>query len=367
MNMWKKILSTGLSTALAVSLLAGCQSGNGNENGSGSTAATEKETAAESQTEAEGTEAGQTGPIVLTDQAGRSVTLEAPAERIVSSYYISTALLVALGLEDHLTAIEKKADTRELYKLASPGLLELPGVGTSKEINVEETAATEPGLVVLPLRLKDSTPSFEELNIPVLVVNPETQEDFEACLALLAQATGTEERGAALLSCYHEKMQEARELVKDLERPSVYFSSSSDYFSTCTASMYQNDLIGAAGGRNVSESLEDGYWKVVSPEEILEWNPQYMFFTADAEYSREDILADEALSAVDAVKNGNVFRFPSVIEAWDYPTPSSVLGVLWLTHMLHPEVYSMEQYLEEARDFYSEFFGISVTDQQLGV
>lgn len=98
MNMWKKILSTVLSTALAVSLLAGCQSGNGNENGSGSTAATEKETAAESQTEAEGTEAGQTGPIVLTDQAGRSVTLEAPAERIVSSYYISTALLVALGL-----------------------------------------------------------------------------------------------------------------------------------------------------------------------------------------------------------------------------------------------------------------------------
>ena len=67
------------------------------------------------------------------------------------------------------------------------------------------------------------------------------------------------------------------------------------------------------------------------------------------------------------MKNGNVFRFPSVIEAWDYPTPSSVLGVLWLTHMLHPEVYSMEQYLEEARDFYSEFFGISVTDQQLGV
>ena len=46
MNMWKKIMSTVLSAALAVSLLAGCQSGNGNENGSGSTAATEKETAA---------------------------------------------------------------------------------------------------------------------------------------------------------------------------------------------------------------------------------------------------------------------------------------------------------------------------------
>ena len=36
-------------------------------------------------------------PITVTDQAGRTVTIESPAERIVSSYYISTALLVALG------------------------------------------------------------------------------------------------------------------------------------------------------------------------------------------------------------------------------------------------------------------------------
>ena len=50
---------------------------------------------------------------------------------------------------------------------------------------------------------------------------------------------------------------------------------------------------------------------------------------------------------------------------WDYPTPSSVLGVLWLTSKLHPEVYSEEEYLEEAKGFYERFFDVSVEEELL--
>ena len=72
--------------------------------------------------------------ITVTDQAGREVTLQAPAACLVSSYYISTAILIALGCEDDLKGIEMKADTRELYKLAAPQLLDLPAVGSGKGI-----------------------------------------------------------------------------------------------------------------------------------------------------------------------------------------------------------------------------------------
>lgn len=355
---WKKQVSLLLAGVLFVSAFAGCGSKETNQGAEQTPSAAATEAPAQ----------GGSTEITVTDQAGRTVTLEKPAEKIVSTYYISTAILVALGCEDSLVGIEMKADTRELYKLAAPQLLELPAVGSGKGINVEETAALEPDLVVIPLKLQESAASFEALDIPVFVVNPETQEDFESCVGLLAQLSGREERGQELLDYYSGSMERMKALTSGLEdRPLVYLPSGSSYLATCTSKMYQNDLIEMAGGVNVSSELQEGYWQDISAEQLLEWNPEYMLPVSYAEYTVEDIRQDSALSQVKAVKEDKIYTFPSEIEPWDYPTPSSVLGVLWLTQKLHPELYSEEEYLEEAKSFYQTFFGISVTEEQLGL
>lgn len=309
-----------------------------------------------------------TTEITVTDQIGRTVTLDKPAKNIVSSYYISTALLVALGLEDNLIGIEAKADTRELYRLAAPNLLELPAVGSGKGINIEEIASLEPDVVIIPQKLQDSVSSLEELGIPVLVVDPETLDNFKACVTLLSTVTGTTEKGDALLSYYDEKMDGVKEKTAKLStRPSVYLSGGSEYLSTCTSKMYQNDLISLSGGTNVSAELTNGYWQKISAEQLNVWAPEYIFAVSYGDYELDDIKNDPALAEIPAIKDGNVFSFPSNIEPWDYPTPSSVLGVLYLTHVLHPEIYSEEEYLKEATDFYQEFFDIAVTKTDLGL
>ncbi len=221
--------------------------------------------------------AEQTG-FTVTDQVGREVFFEKPAERIVSAYYISTAILLALGLEENIAGIEMKADTRRLYKAAAPELLELPAVGSGKGINIEETAALSPDVVIIPLKLADSAEQLEKLNIPVIVVDPETMEDFRACVELLGKVCGAEERGDALISYYDVKIAFAGELTGTLEeRPKVYICAGSSYLSTCTSRMYQNDLIKMAGGENVSSGLKEGYWQTISPEQFLGWNPDYIF------------------------------------------------------------------------------------------
>ena len=57
-----------------------------------------------------------TYPVTVIDQAGREVTIEKAPEKIVSGYYISTSLLIALGQEDKLVGIEAKADKRPIYR-----------------------------------------------------------------------------------------------------------------------------------------------------------------------------------------------------------------------------------------------------------
>lgn len=366
-KIWKKSMAVLAATALTMVSLSGCQSESKEETAAETVmeAAGGKET--ESKMETEASDKEETGSITVTDQAGRKVTLDAPAERIVSSYYISTALLIALGCEDELVGIEMKGDTRPLYQMAAPQLLELPAIGSGKGINVEETAALEPDVVIIPKRLEESAAVFETLEIPVVIVNPETQDEFEDCVALLAEITGTEVTGEELLNYYHEKMEFASQLTKDAEKPSVYLASGSDYLSTCTSKMYQNDLISMAGGISVSAELEDSYWAAISAEQLTAWNPDYIFAVSYAEYGLDSFTENEALAEVEAVKQEQVFTFPSKIEAWDYPTPSSVLGVLWLTNALHPDLYSEEEYKEEATEFYQKFFDISVSDEDLGL
>ena len=80
-------------------------------------------------------------PITLTDHAGRRVVIEKEPRRLISCYYITSSLLMALGLEENMVGIEDNPDYRPIYGLSSPRLLELPWVGTAKVLDVEACVA----------------------------------------------------------------------------------------------------------------------------------------------------------------------------------------------------------------------------------
>lgn len=309
----------------------------------------------------------QMNSITVTDQIGRKVTIE-KCDRIVSAYYISSSLLIALGAKDSVVGIEMKADTREIYKKAAPEFLKLPAIGSGKGVNVEEIAALNPDIVILPLKLKDTVLQFEKLDIPVLVIDPETMNNFINCIDLLANITGQNERGQELIQYYNDSMKTISDKTKNIsEKPKVYLSAGADYLNTCTSKMYQNDLISIAGGDNVSKNLEDGYWQTISAEQLLQWNPEYMFMVGYAQYTKEQIMVDTRLTQLDAIVNDKVFVFPSKLEPWDYPTPSSVLGIFWLTNKLHPDLYSKDEYVNEAKEFYNKYYNIDVSEEELGL
>ena len=305
--------------------------------------------------------------ITVTDQAGREVLVETPAERIVSCYYISTASLIALGLRDNLVGIEMMADTRGLYKLAASEIIDLPAVGSGKGVNVEEIAALSPDVVILPLRLKDDADTLESLGIPVLLVNPETQEDFEACIRLLGVVSGKYEEAQALLARSQAVTSELSEKLADVERPSVYLAAGSDFYTTYPAGLYQDDLITIAGGINVAAGMEGDSKVTVDAEQLLSWDPDYIFVVADADYTVDDVVSDPQLAALSAVSEGRVYVFPSNIEPWDYPTCSSVLGQLFMASRIHPDIITEEYFTDEAISFYADTFEIEISPEDLGL
>ena len=298
-------------------------------------------------------------PVTVTDQAGRQVTIESQPETLVSGYYITTSLLIALGLQDELVGIEAKADTRPIYALSAPELLELPSVGTAKEFDLEGCAALAPDLVILPLKLESAADSLAELGIPALLVNPEDQALLNEAVTLIGTATNTRARAQALLDFSAEQEQRLADTLAGAETPSVYLAGNSDFLSTAGDAMYQSDMIRMAGGVNAAAEITDTYWAEVSYEQVLAWDPDYIVLASDADYTVDDVLADPNLAGCAAVENGNVFQIPGDAEAWDSPVPGGILGAVWLSSVLHPDLCPEADSLAVIDEFYQTFYGFA--------
>ena len=343
-----------MALVLAGALTACGQNTAGNSAAGTGTAA---ETAAQETTAANPVDNVQAAyPVTIIDQLGREVTIEEEPETIVSGYYISTSLLLALNQQEKLGGIEAKAKSRSIYRLSAPEIIDLPNVGTAKEFDLEGCAALEPDLVIVPARLKDVSPALEELGLTVIAVNPEDQKLLEGAMDILAAACGKQDQAEALHAFTEQELAALKEKLDGTEAPTVYLAGNSALLSTAGPSMYQNSMIVNAGGKNAAEELSDSDWAEISYEQLLAWNPDYIILASDASYTVDSVLDDPSLSGCSAVQNGNVYQLPNAIEAWDSPVPGSILGSLWLANVLHPEQFTDEMWEQSAVEFYETFY-----------
>lgn len=315
-----------------------------------------------------------TYPVTVKDMAGREVTLEKQPERIVSGYYISSSACIALGLTDKMVGIEDKSAKRPIYKLAAPALIDLPNVGSAKAFDLEACIATEPDLVILPMKQKDTAQTLQEMGIATLLVLPESHEQLIEMFTLIGTATNTVKQAEKLISYYNTKLSAVTELTRDLaddEKPVVYLGSTGDILRTAPREMYQASLITTAGGKNAGDVLEGSSWTDIDNETFLTMNPDIIviptdnFAVSSPDYTAEDVMNNPTFSDVTAVKNSAVYQMPVGYEAWDSPVPSGILGTLWMLKTLHPELYPAEQFAADVNEFYTVFYGFSVNERDL--
>ena len=186
-----------------------------------------------------------------------------------------------------------------------------------------------------------------------------TGEPFPKPLAVAIRAFLTP-RDKKILIAYYETTRAALAVrTANAYKPTVYMGGNSSYLTAAPKDMYQSTLISLAGGVNAGDSLSGNYWTEVSYETILTMNPDVIVLPSGADYTVEDILGDAQLASVTAVKNKAVYAMPSQLEEWDSPIPSGILGAMWLTTVLHPDLYTSETFCKDAIEFYEEFYGFT--------
>lgn len=305
--------------------------------------------------------------IIVVDQLGREVELPADVERVATNYGIATQIVFALGQQGKLVGCDEPSHRMSdaFFSQIDPGFTEIPAVGNPKEINTETLASLEPDVVFVPCsRGSEQVDQLEALGFNVLGVNCEDLDLLAESVEMFGLAMGCEDKAEEYTAYYQDTRDMIEERLADLpddERARVYLSGSTGMLSTAGGDMYQSSLFDLCGGDNVAKELTGG-WKEVSAEQILAWDPAYVFVVHYGPATPEQITADPTFANLAAVKEGNVMWFPSELAPWDYPSMQAILGMVWCAKTLQPDEFEDVDVLEFADEYFEKFFGRSFTE-----
>ncbi len=303
---------------------------------------------------------------VVTDDAGRQVEIPDTVHRLVTTFKPATLLVLSLDGAESLVGVDNSSRFDPLSLAAAPELADLPGVGSkSQNINLETVISLHPDLVILYSQKTgiQLAQRLQNSGCPAVVIAPETFGSIQKNLQMLGRALGRVNQAEKVIQSMQDVQKLARERVADIsksKRKTVYYAGPSGFLTTAPSGMLQDVMIRRAGGRNAASSLY-GYFKQVSPEQIMTWAPESIVLSRMIRPQAKDMLKGDRFSLLPAVTNNDIHVFPSTLAPWDFPSPLSALGVLWLGTKLYPERFADISLMQEVNDFHQILFGRSFT------
>lgn len=280
----------------------------------------------------------QPEPIVLVDHLDREISLEGPAERIISLSPGATETLFAVGAGDKLVGRDTFSDyPEEALEIADIG-------GGFGELDIETIVSLDPDLVLASeLTPPEQIQSLEDLGISVFMLsNPVELESVLVRLEVVGQLTGNTENADQLIASLQERIDNIVEMTAGVEeKPLVFYEidgTDPNAVWTSGPGSFVGNLIEMAGGRNLGEDL-DGPWVQLNIEELIKRDPD-LILLGDYTWggvTPDDVAARAGWEALSAVQEERVYPFDDNLVS--RPGPRMVDGLEAMAELLHPELF----------------------------
>ncbi|WNL42667.1 ABC transporter substrate-binding protein [Halomonas sp. PAMB 3264] len=319
-------------------------------------------------------------PIEVVDIAGRSVSLEGPAERVILGEGRQIYLLGLLEPEAPFTHVvgwredfsQADPDNYARYAERFPEMTDIPTFGGFKDgtFDVEQAASLSPDVVFMNLEAKAATEDagyddkLAQLDIPIVYVD--FREDPVAhtipSMRLIGQIMGDDAAAEAFIDFAEEQLARVTDVIDEADpaRPSVFIDRAGGYSDECCMSFGPGNFgeyVELAGGSNIADGIIPGSFGTLNPEQIIAASPEHVVVTggnwdayvpggawvgmgpgADMDAARDKLEAlteRTAMTGVQAVADGNVHAI------WHqfYNSPYYFVAIQQLAKWLHPELF----------------------------
>lgn len=362
--------------------LAGCASDNA---GAGS----------EQATGAQGTAA-----VSFTDLAGRQVELDHAPERVILGEGRSVFATGILNKEDPLDKVvaigsDLKQNVPDYYReleKTTPKVNELPEIGgfTKGDVTVEELISLDPDLIVLSKDQYEAsqtaglTDKLDQAGLTYAVTDFRAKplENTVPTMEIFADIFGHEDRAEEFIADWQKNVDLVTErAAKVQDKPSTFVWRAAGVSDCCGSWNDSNisELVNVAGGKNVADGIIEGESGALTPEKVIDANPDMIIATggdwsakvdsakghtgfAAAGYGISEKDAHDSAASLAGVQPGfedlSAVKEHNLHGLWHqfYNSPFNHLALLQIAAWLHPEDYAdvdVQQEWAEAQEKYS--------------
>lgn len=274
-------------------------------------------------------------PLTVADGLGRSVTIKAEPQRIISLAPSCTEIVFALGLGGRVVGVDQ-------FSNYPPEVASVEKVGGFADPSMEKIASLKPDLILGTSMHKKFLPQFEALGVPVLLFEPRNVDGVLADIRLVGRATGCAEAAEKLAQQISSRIEGVRSKVQTVpvdQRPWVYYEVYSEPIMTVGPRTLIHQLIELAGGRNIAYDAQTDYPEF-SSEVIIQRNPEVIIFPSfhgSAALTPEKLRARPGWERIRAVKEGRVYGIDADIIS--RPGPRIADAVEELAHLILPQQF----------------------------
>ncbi|AXY26135.1 ABC transporter substrate-binding protein [Suicoccus acidiformans] len=281
-------------------------------------------------------EATSTDATEITDMLGRELTVVNELRRIVVLNPADAEILVALGADELIVGRGEYVD------YPANRVENIPTVGSGENLNLEEILALQPQLVVDTAMSfsPDEMERLEEAGIPVYVTDASTIAEVYEAIQGLAKLVNKEAEGEALIAEMQATFEEYTHLAKETteEEHTIYYEISPLEFGLWTAGQgtFMDEIGQMLQVNNIFAEVEG--WAEISPEQVLDLNPDYIVTTsmpADGFDPIDELLNRTGWQDVTAIDRQQVFQANA--DEFTRPGPRLADAIESLYHFIYEE------------------------------
>lgn len=247
--------------------------------------------------------------VTVTDMAGREITLDAPATKVVALTASDCEILAALGAEDTLVGRGEYCDYPE-------SVLEVPAVQSGADTNLEQIIALEPQVVVMAkmAQTEEQVAALEKAGIRVVVSDAQDIEGVYTAIRLIGALVGRNDEAEAMVADMQSTFADIAAKSENTGK-TVYFEVSPLQWGLWTAGKgtFMDELATMCGLTNAFADVKG--WAEISEEQVLERDPDYIvtisMYYGEGPTPVEEIKSRAGWDALKAVQNDVIFNADS--------------------------------------------------------
>jgi len=318
------------------------------------------------------------GKKTITDIRGREINIPEEINSIIALGACSLRIISYFDSIDKIIAvdIQEKTDTAmfggsyfesSTYRIAFPELRELPSVGSSSPVDVEEIIKQNPDIVFSSTTdvsiLNDLQ---QDLGIPVVAINADLElddEDFFNQISIIGEILSEEERAEELNVELNSIIEDLSSRAENVTEKTTAYAAGMFYYGGGGLLKTSGDYLPFTftGVNNVMPSSTAGVVKqpyTTDIETLVEKNPEFIFIDSITEevcendyYDNKELL-DENIKAFDNQSVYTTLVYKNYGTNWE----NQVINMYYVGLIVYPELYIDINIEDKAEDVWHLFF-----------